>query len=301
MQPGSGACTAGTTSPPTWATWTASRVEAYPGAPRPQEGDLRQGRRHRRPDAILATNTSSLPVTEIAVATSNPKRVVGMHFFNPAPEARQFALLSAPVVTEDEFEDVKALAQRLGKQPVVVGDKAGFIANALLFGYLNHAADVREQVRLARGHRRRHAPRLRLPDGPLALMDLIGLDTAYEILDNDVQAGPRPAARPTDYRRLVSAGLKGRKSGRGFYTYAEEGSSPSSPTTWILPDGESTIATCPISRVGVVGSGTMATGIIEVFAKAGYDVVFVARADSKLEESARPSPRASRRPSSAAS
>ncbi|MEP6855517.1 MAG: 3-hydroxyacyl-CoA dehydrogenase NAD-binding domain-containing protein, partial [Pedococcus sp.] len=126
------------------------------------------------PDAILATNTSSLSVTEIAVATSNPKRVVGMHFFNPAP-VLQFVEVIRTVVTEDEvFEDVKALAQRLGKQPVVVGDKAGFIANALLFGYLNHAVamfeskyasreDIDAAMKLGCGY----------PMGPLALMDLI--------------------------------------------------------------------------------------------------------------------------------
>ena len=238
------------------------------------------------PDAILATNTSSLPVTEIAVATSNPKRVVGMHFFNPAP-VLQFVEVVRTVVTEDEvFEDVKALAQRLGKQPVVVGDKAGFIANALLFGYLNHAVsmfeskyasreDIDAAMRLGCGY----------PMGPLALMDLIGLDTAYEILDTMYKQGRDRLHAPTPIiKQMVSAGLKGRKSGRGFYTYAEEGSSAVvADHLTPRPDGESTIATRPISRVGVVGSGTMATGIIEVFAKAGYDVVFVARADSKLE------------------
>ena len=91
------------------------------------------------PDAILATNTSSLPVTEIAVATSNPKRVVGMHFFNPAPVLQFVEVIKTVITADDVFEDVKALADRLGKKPVIVGDKAGFIANALLFGYLNHA------------------------------------------------------------------------------------------------------------------------------------------------------------------
>ena len=178
------------------------------------------------PDAVLATNTSSLPVTEIAVATSNPKRVVGMHFFNPAP-VLQFVEVVRTVITEDEvFEDVKALAQRLGKQPVVVGDKAGFIANALLFGYLNHAVsmfeskyatreDIDAAMRLGCGY----------PMGPLALMDLIGLDTAYEILDTMYKQGRDRLHAPSPViKQMVSAGLKGRKSGRGFYTYAEPGS-----------------------------------------------------------------------------
>ena len=238
------------------------------------------------PDAILATNTSSLSVTEIAVATSNPKRVVGMHFFNPAP-VLQFVEVIRTVVTEDEvFEDVKALAQRLGKQPVVVGDKAGFIANALLFGYLNHAVamfeskyasreDIDAAMKLGCGY----------PMGPLALMDLIGLDTAYEILDTMYKQGRDRLHAPSPIlKQMVSAGLKGRKSGRGFYTYAEPGSSQLvddalSPAT----DGADHVATRTVRTVGVVGSGTMATGIIEVFAKAGYDVTYVTRSQPKVD------------------
>ena len=98
------------------------------------------------PEAVLATNTSSLPVTEIAVATSNPKRVVGMHFFNPAPVQQFVEVIRTVVTADDVFEDVKALAERLGKMPVIVGDKAGFIANALLFGYLNHAVSMYESA-----------------------------------------------------------------------------------------------------------------------------------------------------------
>ncbi len=238
------------------------------------------------PDAILATNTSSLSVTEIAVATSNPKRVVGMHFFNPAP-VLQFVEVIRTVVTEDEvFEDVKALAQRLGKQPVVVGDKAGFIANALLFGYLNHAVamfeskyasreDIDAAMKLGCGY----------PMGPLALMDLIGLDTAYEILDTMYKQGRDRLHAPSPIlKQMVSAGLKGRKSGRGFYTYAEPGSSQLvddalSPTAV----GVDVVDTRTVRTVGVVGSGTMATGIIEVFAKAGYDVTYVTRSQPKVD------------------
>lgn len=238
------------------------------------------------PDAVLATNTSSLSVTEIAVATGNPKRVVGMHFFNPAP-VLQFVEVIRTVVTEDEaFEDVKALAIRLGKQPVIVGDKAGFIANALLFGYLNHAVsmfesryasreDIDAAMKLGCGY----------PMGPLALMDLIGLDTAYEILDTMYKQGRDRLHAPSPViKQMVSAGLKGRKSGRGFYTYAEPGSSQ------VVDDGltpasagESGATLREVRTVGVVGSGTMATGIIEVFAKAGYDVVYVTRSQPKVD------------------
>jgi 3-hydroxybutyryl-CoA dehydrogenase len=237
-----------------------------------------------RPDAILATNTSSLSVTEISVATHNPRRVVGMHFFNPAPVLK-FVEVVRTVVTEDGVvADVVGLAERLGKLPVVIGDKAGFIANALLFGYLNHAVSMYES---------RYATRedidaamtlgCGLPMGPLALMDLIGLDTAYEVLDTMYKQGRDRLHAPSPIlKQMVTAGLRGRKSGRGFYTYAEPGSSQVVPDEH-TPTAERDAGTAlrPIRRVGVVGSGTMATGIVEVFAKAGYDVLFVTRGEEK--------------------
>ena len=178
------------------------------------------------PDAVLATNTSSLPVTQIAVATANPKRVVGMHFFNPAPVLQFVEVIKTVITADDVFEDIKALAERLGKRPVVVGDKAGFIANALLFGYLNHAVnmyetkyatreDIDNGMRFGCGY----------PMGPLALLDLIGLDTAYEILDTMYRQGRDRLHAPSPIiKQMVSAGLLGRKSGRGFYSYAAPGS-----------------------------------------------------------------------------
>ena len=238
------------------------------------------------PDAILATNTSSLPVTEIAVATANPKRVVGMHFFNPAPVLQFVEVIKTVVTADDVFEDVKALAERIDKKPVVVGDRAGFIANALLFGYLNHAVSMYEgkyatredldaAMRFGCGY----------PMGPLALLDLIGLDTAYEILDTMYKQGrdrlhaPRPIIK-----QMVSAGLLGRKSGRGFYTYAAPASSE------VVPDAQTPSGGAPegvtlrdVKTVGVIGSGTMATGIVEVFAKAGYPVTVIARGQDKID------------------
>jgi len=237
-------------------------------------------------DAVLATNTSSLPVTEIAVATQHPSRVVGMHFFNPAPVLKFVEVVRTVITAEDVFEDVKAFAERLGKLPVVVGDKAGFIANALLFGYLNHAVsmyesryatreDIDAAMRLGCGY----------PMGPLALLDLIGLDTAYEILDTMYRQGRDRLHAPTPIiKQMVSAGLLGRKSGRGFYTYAAPGSpevvaDAQTPADG-LPDG---VSLRPVTTVGVVGSGTMATGIIEVFARAGYPVTYVARSADKVD------------------
>ncbi|HOF38323.1 MAG TPA: 3-hydroxybutyryl-CoA dehydrogenase, partial [Dermatophilaceae bacterium] len=237
-------------------------------------------------DAILATNTSSLSVTEIAVATKKPSRVLGMHFFNPATVMQFVEVIRTVVTSDDVFNDVKALAERLDKKPVVVGDKAGFIANALLFGYLNHAVSMYEQ-KYATREDLDAAMRFGcgLPMGPLALMDLIGLDTAYEILDTMYHQGRERLHAPSPIlKQMVNAGLKGRKSGRGFYTYAAPGSSE------VVADGQSpkgSAADDPglakIAKVGVVGSGTMATGIIEVFAKAGYDVVYVARGQDKVD------------------
>src|SRR5450759_4093519 len=234
-----------------------------------------------KPEAILATNTSSLSVTEISVATQHPRRVVGMHFFNPA-QWDKFVEIGRTVVTEEAVvEDVKALAERLGKAPVVIGDKAGFIANALLFGYLNNAVDMYES-RYATREDIDAAMQLGcgLPMGPLALMDLIGLDTAYEILDTMYKQGRDRLHAPSPIiKQMVTGGLKGRKTGRGFYTYDEAGSSTVVADNLTPPDpgaeGDSGTRRT-VKTVGVVGSGTMATGIIEVFAKAGYDVTYVA-------------------------
>ena len=135
------------------------------------------------PDTILATNTSSLSVTELSVTTGRPGKVIGMHFFNPAPVMKLVEVVRTVVTEPSVVEDVEALAARLGKIDVTIGDRAGFIANALLFGYLNHAVSMFEN-RYASREDIDAAMRLGcgLPMGPLALMDLIGIDTAYEIL-----------------------------------------------------------------------------------------------------------------------
>jgi 3-hydroxybutyryl-CoA dehydrogenase len=238
------------------------------------------------PDAVLATNTSSLSVTEIASATQQPSRVVGMHFFNPAP-VMQFVEVVRTVVTENEVvDDVLELARRLGKDPVTCGDKAGFIANALLFGYLNHAASMFEQ---------RYATREDLdaamrfgcgyPMGPLALLDLIGLDTAYEILDTMYRQGRNRLHAPSPIlKQMVTAGLLGRKAGRGFYSY-EEADSPNVVADALTPGADAVPQMRrDIETVGVVGTGTMATGIVQVFAQAGVDVLYVGRSQAKVDK-----------------
>ncbi|MEU4568191.1 3-hydroxybutyryl-CoA dehydrogenase [Micromonospora sp. NPDC023956] len=235
-----------------------------------------------KPEAILATNTSSLSVTEIAVATERPQQVVGVHFFNPAPVMKLVEVVKTVVTAPDVVTDVQALCARLGKVGVTIGDRAGFIANHLLFGYLNQAVgmvethyatreDVDAAMKLGGG----------LPMGPLTLLDLIGLDTAYEILDTMYRRGGRDrrhAPAPL-LRQMVTAGLLGRKSGRGFYTYERPGSPKVVPdertpvvTEAALLDGARTVAT-----VGVVGDGPTATGTVEALARAGYQVVAVAR------------------------
>jgi 3-hydroxybutyryl-CoA dehydrogenase len=233
-----------------------------------------------KPSAILATNTSSLSVTEISVATTRPNQVIGMHFFNPAPVMKLVEVIKTVVTSPDVVDDVEALCARLGKVDVTINDRAGFIANALLFGYLNHAVtmyearyvsreDIDAAMKLGCG----------LPMGPLALMDLIGLDTAYEILDTMYRRGGRDrrhAPAPL-LKQMVTAGLLGRKSGRGFYTYEQAGS-PVVVNDELTPAPSSAAtAATKIRKVGVIGSGTMAIGIIEVFARAGYEVISVTR------------------------
>jgi 3-hydroxybutyryl-CoA dehydrogenase len=236
-----------------------------------------------KPEAILATNTSSLSVTEIAVATGRPGKVVGMHFFNPAPVMKLVEVIRSVVTEQDVVDDIEAFAQKLGKVDVTIGDRAGFIANALLFGYLNHAASMYES-RYASREDIDAAMKLGcgLPMGPLALLDLIGLDTAYEILDTMYKQGRNRLHAPTPvFKQMITAGLLGRKSGRGFYSYDAAGSpnvvaDAQTPSPDAVPVGAR-----EVTKVGVVGSGTMATGIIEVFAKAGYEVTFVARSEDK--------------------
>lgn len=237
------------------------------------------------PEAILASNTSSLSVTDIAVATAHPARVVGMHFFNPAPVQRFVEVVRTVITSESVIESVLDFAQSLGKEPVVVGDRAGFIANALLFGYLNHAVTMYEQ-RYATREDIDAAMKLGcgLPMGPLALMDLIGLDTAYEILDTMYKEGRDRLHAPAPLlKHMVSAGLKGRKTGRGFYTYAAAGS-PEVVADELTPGSARVVGSVrPVTRVGVVGSGTMASGIVEVCAKGGFAVTAVARSTEKAD------------------
>ncbi|MEU3033193.1 3-hydroxyacyl-CoA dehydrogenase family protein [Streptomyces griseoaurantiacus] len=237
-----------------------------------------------RPDAILATGTNALSVTRLAAESARPERVLGLHFFNPAPAMRLVEVVSSVLTSPAAVRAVTDLALDLGKEPVAVGDRPGFVADGLLFGYLNQAAamyeakyasreDIDAAMKLGCG----------LPMGPLALLDLIGVDTARTVLEAMYTASRDRLHAPAPIlRQLSEAGLTGRKSGRGFYTYEEPGSATVVRDALTPPAGGPASGTArPVRSVGVAGSGTMASGIAEVFAKAGYDVVLAARTEEK--------------------
>ncbi|MFF0473190.1 3-hydroxyacyl-CoA dehydrogenase family protein [Streptomyces sp. NPDC004284] len=238
-----------------------------------------------RPDAILATGTNALSVTRLAADSAHPERVLGLHFFNPVQAMKLVEVVSSVLTDPRAVDAVTRLAQDLGKEPVAVGDRAGFIADGLLFGYLNQAAamyeakyasreDIDAAMKLGCG----------LPMGPLALLDLIGVDTARTVLEAMYAASHDRLHAPAPIlKQLSEAGLTGRKAGRGFYTYEAPGSGE------VVRDALTPLASAEagggreVRSVGVAGSGTMASGIAEVFAKAGYAVVLAARSQEKAD------------------
>jgi 3-hydroxybutyryl-CoA dehydrogenase len=173
-------------------------------------------------DVVLASNTSSLPIIQLGAATDRPEKVVGMHFFNPPPIMKLLELVRSLKTSDETLEFARAMGERLGKVTVVAKDRAGFIVNYLLTYYLNSAVrmleegfatkeDIDTAVKLGLGH----------PMGPFELLDLIGLDTMMAVADvlydefKDPDVAPPPLAR-----RMLHAGLLGRKSGQGFYDYS---------------------------------------------------------------------------------
>lgn len=177
------------------------------------------------PDAILATNTSSLSITRLAREATRPERVIGMHFMNPVPVMKLVEVVRGTLTSEATLQSVLAVSAKLGKQTIVSQDRPGFLVNRILIPLLNEACFALEEgvgskehidagARLGLGH----------PLGPLELADLIGLDTVLsigEILQRDFGD---PKYRPCAMlRNLVQAGLLGRKTGRGFYVYDEHG------------------------------------------------------------------------------
>lgn len=183
-----------------------------------------------KPSAILATNTSSLSVTDIAKSTNRPENVMGFHFFNPAPVQKFVELINTELTSDQALSDALDLARSLGKYVAQVSDQPGFIVNKLLLTYLNHAVqildsgvatkeDIDSAMRELAGY----------PMGPLELIDLIGIDTCVEILKTIYSDTKNELHQPaTGLIELLATGNKGRKSGSGFYDYAERPELPQS-------------------------------------------------------------------------
>ncbi|KPC99834.1 putative 3-hydroxybutyryl-CoA dehydrogenase [Geobacillus sp. BCO2] len=174
-----------------------------------------------RPEAILASNTSSLPITEIAAATKRPENVIGMHFMNPVPVMKLVEIIRGLATADDVYETIETVARKLGKVPVEVNDFPGFISNRVLMPMINEAIyalyegvatkeAIDEVMKLGMNH----------PMGPLTLADFIGLDTCLYIMETLHEGFGDDKYRPCPLlRKYVKAGWLGRKTGRGFYTY----------------------------------------------------------------------------------
>ena len=252
------------------------------------------------PAAVLATNTSSLPVIELAVASGSPERVVGLHFFNPAPVMKLVELAETVATSAEASTRARRFAGSLGKTVVACRDRAGFIANLLLFPFLNEAvklidtgyasaSDIDAAVKLGAGH----------PMGPLELIDLVGLDACTQILEslNRQFADPRFVPSPS-LRQLVAAGFTGRKAGRGFHTY----DGPGGRRMVDAADLDGRAASRPPGasgarpeRLGVVGTGAVGSGVVEVAAAAGLSVTCWGRSQESRERARRAVDRSSGR------
>jgi 3-hydroxybutyryl-CoA dehydrogenase len=174
-----------------------------------------------RSDAILATNTSTLAVVELAMATKHPERVCGIHFFNPAPMMELVEIIAPLTASDATIEAALGFARDCGKDAVQVQDRAGFIVNALLFPYLNNAIRMWEQGTASMDDiDTAMQGGCNFPMGPFALLDLVGLDTSLAILDALYEEfrDPNFAAAPA-LRRMVAAGQLGRKTKQGFRSY----------------------------------------------------------------------------------
>ncbi len=174
-----------------------------------------------KPETILASNTSSLSITEVASATNRPEKVIGMHFFNPAPVMKLVEIIRGMATSQETFDEVKELSVAIGKEPVEVEEAPGFVVNRILIPMINEASFILqegiasvEDIDTAMKYGANH------PMGPLALGDLIGLDVCLAIMDVLYnETGDTKYRSSSILRKYVRAGWLGRKSGRGFYNY----------------------------------------------------------------------------------
>jgi 3-hydroxybutyryl-CoA dehydrogenase len=249
-------------------------VEALPER-RPEKVEaLREAAAVCRPDAVFATTTTAFPVGGIGVACDRLDRLVGLHLVEPGTVADLVEVVATPVVDPAVLDDVTALAERAGLTTVRVTDRSGPLSGALLMRYLNGAVSLLEQ-RYATRDDIDAAMRLGcgLRIGPLAQLDLIGLDVARDTLQALYERTGRRCFVPAPLlATTVEAGMLGRKSGRGFYTYPE---GPADPVASPVPAG----GAAP-GRVAIVGSGTVARGAAEACARAGIPVVLLSRSEA---------------------
>jgi 3-hydroxybutyryl-CoA dehydrogenase len=196
-------------------------VEAVVEDPR-VKGEVFQRLDALAPDAILASNTSSIPIAQVAAWTQDPQRVLGLHFFSPVPVMKLVEIVVGLDTDAGVVERVARFAEQIGKRPIRTKDRSGFIVNMLLVPYLMAAVrmyedgfasreDIDDGMKLGAGH----------PMGPLTLCDFIGLDVLYAVCDSLYEEFKRPEyAPPPLLKRMVVSGHHGRKTGRGFYEYA---------------------------------------------------------------------------------